>query len=284
MAAIGAGRRGNRPMNFFTSLDLAGAAWIGRPLPILRRSEMDEARDSKSGHERSARGTKETMQEGVEAGERRTDEARDSKSGHERSARGTKENLQEGVEAGERRIGETAGAARKAAADGVEAAQRQTGEAIGATRKMAAEGHDLAHAGLSAAAEIQGQVVEMGHDQSRRGIRHAARMTDIYCGATADTADNVQALMVAFYNVGRGVQQMQHAWFDLLNRSIDNAARHPHDLLRCRSPVELAETQRDLYRDGVAYMVDATTTMLHLIGETAERAGRSLEGRAEAGR
>ena len=92
---------------------------------------------------------------------------------------------------------------------------------------------------------------------------------------------NGEALIEAFSNIGRGVQQMQHAWFDILNKSIDRAARRPQDLLRCNSPVELAEAQRDLYREGVSYMVNATTTWLNLMAQTAQEAGRPLEHRAQ---
>jgi hypothetical protein len=173
--------------------------------------------------------------------------------------------------------------AREAAKGRVETAERQAAETVRAAGDTVKLTHDVARMGLQAAAEVQGQIADIGNDQGRQGIKAAARVTDIYRETTESTARDVQALMTAFSSFGHGVQQMQHAWFDLLNKSIDQATRRPRDLLRFGSPVELAETQRDLYRDGVAYMVDATTTMLHLMGQTAQDASRALESRARSG-
>ncbi|MDB5361048.1 MAG: hypothetical protein JWO51_2345 [Rhodospirillales bacterium] len=170
--------------------------------------------------------------------------------------------------------------AKNVASDATEAAKRQVAGAVETAHRTAEQSHDVARMGLRAAAEVQGQIAGLGQDQGRQNIKTAARVTDIYRETTESTADDVQALMLAFSTLGRGMQQMQHSWFDLLNKSIDQATRRPQDLLRCSSPVELAEAQRDLYRDGVAYWIDVMTTMLGLMGQTAKNAGRSLEGRA----
>ena len=164
-----------------------------------------------------------------------------------------------------------------------ERGEEQVTEALGTARETGERTSDFARMGLRSAAEVQGQIAAMSHDQGRKGIRAAAIVTDIYRETTESTAQDVQALMTAFSELGLGAQQMQHAWFELINRSLEHATRRPQDLLRCGSPVELAEAQRDLYRDGVAYMVDATTTMLDLIGRTAAHAGRSLESHARTG-
>ena len=190
--------------------------------------------------------------------DRASAETREARRGVDRGARETKEMAREGMET----------------------AKRQAAETVETTRNAMGQTHEVARMGLQAAAEVQGQIAEIGHDQGRQGIKTAVRVADIYRETTENTVGDVQALMLAFSNLGRGMQQMQHAWFDLLNKSIDHATRRPQDLLRCGSPVELAETQRDLYQDGVAYMVDATTTMLDLMSQTARDASRSLESRA----
>jgi hypothetical protein len=43
---------------------------------------------------------------------------------------------------------------------------------------------------------------------------------------------------------------------------------------------EFAEVQRDLFTDGVAFMVDASTALLRLAGEVVQSAAEPLEGRA----
>jgi len=163
--------------------------------------------------------------------------------------------------------------------EGAETAKEQIGAAAGLARDTAEQSQDLTRAGLRAAAEVHGQLADLGHDQGRRGIHAAARVADIYRDTAETTAGDVQALILAFSHIGQGVQQMQHAWLDLLERSLDQATRRPQDLLRCNSPVEFAEAQRDLYRDSVAYLVDATSTMLDVMGRTAHDASRSLGAR-----
>jgi hypothetical protein len=174
--------------------------------------------------------------------------------------------------------------AREMASEGLEGVRHQMSETVETARDAVGQTHDVARLGLRAAAEVPGQIAEIGHDQGRQGIKAAARVADIYRETTESTVEDVQALMMAFSSLGRGMQQMQHAWFDLLNKSIDRATRRPQDLLRCGSAVELAETQRDLYQDGVAYMVDATTTMLQLMSRTAQVAHQALENRGKGGR
>jgi len=163
--------------------------------------------------------------------------------------------------------------------DGTDAAKEEIAETVGAARDTIDQSHDVARMGLRAAAEVQGQIADLGHDQGRRGLHTATRVADIYRETTESTAGDVHALFLAFSHFGRGVQQMQYAWFDLLEKSMDQARRRPQDLMRCGSAIEVAEAQRDLYRDGVSYMLDATTTLFDLMGRTAKQAHGSLDAR-----
>jgi len=190
------------------------------------------------------------------ANRHRDGQAGDAKRTAERFARDSEDTIAEGGETAKRRVAETA-------------------------RESVEQARDFTQTGLDAAAGFRGRVAEIGRDQGIKGMKTAARVVDIYRETTESTAEDVQALIEAFSNIGRGVQQMQHAWFDILNRSIDQAARRPQDLLRCKSPIELAEAQRDLYREGVSYMVNATTTWLNLMAQTAQQAGRPLEQRGQ---
>lgn len=163
--------------------------------------------------------------------------------------------------------------------DGAATTRRQAAAATEALRDTMENTHDVARVGMRAAAEVQGQVAELGQDQANRGIKAAARMAEIYRETADRTVQDVQALMVAASTLGHGAQKMQHAWLDLLSKSLDQAKRRPQELLRCGSPVEFAEAQRDLYQDGISYMVDATTTMLTMLGEMAQETNRSLQAR-----
>jgi hypothetical protein len=76
--------------------------------------------------------------------------------------------------------------------------------------------------------------------------------------------------------MGRGLQSMQHAWLEMLDHSIENAAHKPQDLLRCKNMIELAEVQRDLYIDAINYAFESTGRLLDLAGRTAQDAVRPL--------
>ena len=102
--------------------------------------------------------------------------------------------------------------------------------------------------------------------------------------STASTAEDVQALLSSYAHLGLGLQQMQHAYFDLLHRSLERAtkrgARKPQDLFRSNSLLEFAEIQRDLYRDAVGLTFEASMTMLRFASQVARDALQPLENRA----
>jgi len=178
-------------------------------------------------------------------------------------------------ETAERGVDET----KKAIRDSTDTARQQVKQAAELAREGAEQAQDIGRATVRSAAELQGQIAEIGQDQSRRGLESAARIVDIYREAGEGTVSDVQALFGAFSHIGRGMQQMQHAWLDTLEWSTERTPRRPQDLLRCNSPIEFAEAQRDLYRHGVAYMIHATATMLDVMGRTVAEASRSVEGR-----
>ena len=56
----------------------------------------------------------------------------------------------------------------------------------------------------------------------------------------------------------------------------EHAAHKPQDLLRCKTMVEVAEVQRDLYLDAINYAFESTSRLLDLAGRTAQDAVRPL--------
>lgn len=158
-----------------------------------------------------------------------------------------------------------------------------TGTAQRETKHAAREGAAVARAALAETADAARDTMEQTHDTARQGLKAATeargQIVEIYRDTTESTVGEVQALVQAFSQLGRGVQEMQHAWLDLLERSVTQASHRPQELLRCGSPIELAETQREIYRDGLTYMLDATSILFTVMGETAKRAHGTLDGR-----
>ena len=69
--------------------------------------------------------------------------------------------------------------------------------------------------------------------------------------------------LVGYYTqLGRGFLQMQQSYFDVLRRSMD-----------------VAEVQRDLYRNAVTTTIEASRTVLQTAAQVAQSAMQPLQGR-----
>jgi hypothetical protein len=189
-------------------------------------------------------------------------------------------------------------APREALGPGEEAAQhtveqlRDVGDAVAETvartadaavemgQRVADQGREVMLLGVRAAAGMNGRIADAGYGRSHHVLGAAARALDIYRQAGDSTAENVQALLSAYLTLGRGAQQMQHAWVDLLDRAVERATHKPQDLLRCKTLEEIAEVQRDLYLETVSHALESSTTLLQLAVQTAQQAMRPLQARA----
>jgi Phasin protein len=189
-------------------------------------------------------------------------------------------------EASVRRAGqaaeEGAAEARAVGASGIAAAARTTDAAVGIARRLTEQGREAMGMGLRAAAEANVPLTDAGYVEGRRLLDDTTRIANLYREASEDTAADVQALVASAAQLGRGLQRMQDAYLDVLQRALGRAKRQPHDLLRCRSAVEFAEVQRDLYVDGVTTALEMNAALLHLACQVAQDAAAPLEGRRAA--
>jgi len=147
-------------------------------------------------------------------------------------------------------------------------------------QRAAEQGRDVMMLGVRTAVEMNGRLAEAGYGRSHRVLGAAAHALQVWHEAGENTADNVQALFSTYLTVGRGLQQMQQAWLDMLDHAMDRATQRPRDLLRCKSLEELAEVQRDLYLDAVSRAVESSSTLLQLAARTAQQAVRPLHAHA----
>ena len=160
---------------------------------------------------------------------------------------------------------------------------RTADAAVEMGQRVAEQGREVMLMGVRAAAGMNGRIADAGYGRSHHLLGAAARALDVYRDAGDSTAENVQALFSATMTLGRGAQQMQHAWLELLDRAVDRATHKPQDLLRCRTLEQVAEVQRDLYLDAVNHALESGTTLLQLAARTAEQAMRPLQARAGNG-
>jgi hypothetical protein len=199
--------------------------------------------------------------------------ASEVKRGSEPPARDTQESLDQ-----------TAREVRDVTGKSAEAMRQTADTAADISRRAADQGREAVMSGLRAMAGAQGPLADASYAQSRQFLEASAGVTNVYRDTTESTAEDVQALVSSYAHFGLGLQQMQHAYFDLLHRSLERAtkrgARKPQDLLRCSSLLEFAEVQRDLYRDAVGLTFEASTTMLRLAGQVARDTLQPLDSRA----
>jgi hypothetical protein len=209
----------------------------------------------------------------VEATKRATEQvARSSQAGIEAATKTTKD-----------AISETAQVAQNGATHAKEAAQSIT-ETVAETAQVAAtlsskaaeQGREAMLKGVQTVAGVSSHVADINFDRSRDMMSSAAHAMDIYRDASERSAERVQALFSSAMVVGRGWQNMQHAWLEMMDHSMEHAAHKPQDLLRCKNIVEFAEVQRDLYLDAINHAFESASRMLDLAGRTAQDAVRPL--------
>lgn len=140
------------------------------------------------------------------------------------------------------------------------------------------QGREAMLIGMRTAAGVGGQVADISFGRGHHLVSLGAQTADIYRDAGERGAEQVKALFSSAVTIGRGVQQLQHAWFEILEHTLDSAAHKPQDLLRCKNIVEVAEVQRDLYLGALSHALESTSRMLDLAGRTAQQAVQPLHG------
>ena len=146
-----------------------------------------------------------------------------------------------------------------------------------AATQAVSEATNFASKATASAADVSGKVGDISFGRSHQMLASAARAMDVYTDATERSAERVQALVSSCMTLGRGWQKMQHMWLEMLDHSMERATHKPQDLLRCKTLLEVAEVQRDLYMDAVSHAVASTTRLLELAGRTAQDAARPLQ-------
>jgi phasin family protein len=143
--------------------------------------------------------------------------------------------------------------------------------------KVAEQGRDAILLAARTAANVGSRVAEISFGRSHNLLTSTAQALDVYRDASERSAERVHALFSSYLTLGRGLQQIQHAWLEILDHSLENATHKPQDLLRAKNLVELAEVQRDVYLDTINHAVASGSRLLELASRTAQEAVRPLQ-------
>lgn len=190
----------------------------------------------------------------------------------------------EGVAGTEDVLNRAADEARDIGVSVADTVARTADAAVDITQRVADQGREVIWLGVRAAAGVNGRLADVGYGRSHRVIGQLARALEIYRQAAEGTAEQFQALFTSWTTLGRGVQEVQHAWLELLDRATERNVRKPQDILRCKSIDEMAEIQRDLWVDGVKHAMEAGTALLQIAGRVTSEAMRPLQSRPQSSR
>ncbi len=185
------------------------------------------------------------------------------------SARSGQASVESATKATKDSIEETTQTAKHVTDRAVEAGERMTETA-------AAQDRDSMLMGARAAADLSGKVGDISFGRSHHMMSSAAHAMDIYRDAAERSAGRVQALMASAMTLGRGMTSIQHAWLEMADHTMETAVHKPQDLFRCKTMIELAEVQRDLYLDAINHAFESTSRLLEMAGRTAQDAVRPL--------
>jgi vacuolar-type H+-ATPase subunit H len=215
----------------------------------------------------NAKKTAQPAREGIEQVREATQAATEA------TARATKEAIGRAQET----LSRTTDEARAVGSEITETMARSAETTVDIAQRSAERGREVIWLGMRTAAGVNGRFVEAGYDRSQRLLEATAHALEIYTQAGESAAEKVQALFGTAVQMGRGVQQMQVAYLQLLDRTLQQASRKPQDLLRAQSIEEFAEVQRDLYLEAVNHAFEATSTLLQLAGRVAQQAVPSTQ-------
>jgi hypothetical protein len=159
-------------------------------------------------------------------------------------------------------------------------AAQQTADSAEAAADMSSKvvdhGRDLMLMGARTAADVSGRIADMGYGRGHHLLASSVQVMDVYRDATERSADRLQAMFASYLTLGRSVQQMQHAWLEMVDQKLEHANHKPQDLLRCSNVVEFAEVQRDLYLDAISHAFDSSSRLFEMAGRALQDAVRPM--------
>jgi hypothetical protein len=140
------------------------------------------------------------------------------------------------------------------------------------SQRAAEQGRAVVRFGMRTAGNVNSRLADTSYARNHRVLASTTRTLEIYREAAESAAEKMQTLFASWTTLGRGVQQMQVTYLQLLDRALKGASHKPQDLLRAKSVEECAAIQRDLYLDTVNYAFEASSTLLQMAAGVAQEA------------
>ena len=153
-----------------------------------------------------------------------------------------------------------------------QAAVDSTVAAADIAQRSAEQSREVIWLSMRTAAGVNGRFADVSYHRGQRILGSTVQALEIYRQASEAAEEKVQSLFATYRQLGRGVQEMQVAYMQMLDRALQQPTRKPQDLLRAKSIEEFAEVQRDLYLDAVNLAFEASSSLLQIAGRVAQQA------------
>jgi hypothetical protein len=128
---------------------------------------------------------------------------------------------------------------------------------------------------------ISSMASEAGANGRQAVKETVSRTAEAASRATQDATRTARDLSGAFTNsygvFADGIQELQHGYWRIVQKSVDIAANAPAEMMKCRSLTELSELQRDIFHRYLDGVVDANRTLMDVSVRVAENAVRPLQ-------
>ena len=116
-----------------------------------------------------------------------------------------------------------------------------------------------------------------GAHAAKEAVDRMAHTTDRSADAAAARAHDMAIALKTSYGVfADGIQELQHAYWNILQQSFDVAANAPAELMRCRNMTEVAEIQREVMHKCLDGLVDANRALMTVSNRVTESATKPL--------
>jgi hypothetical protein len=152
--------------------------------------------------------------------------------------------------------------------------------AVDLSQRVAEQSRKVVRSGMRTAGSVSSRFADTSYDRNQRLLESTTRALETYREAAESSAETVQTLFASWMTLGRGVQQMQLAYLQQLDRTLKGASHKPQDLLRAKSLEEFAAIQRDLYIDTINYAREASSALLHMAAGVAQEARPAPQSRS----
>jgi len=128
-------------------------------------------------------------------------------------------------------------------------------------------------------AEDQRRIADAIAEQGVQTTATVSRAGEIYREATGATTADMTALLSSCSVVAKGLQDIQRAWLETMQKSLQPSVKAPQTMLRWSNFSDIAQSHRDLLRESMAALLEGNVRMLRIAGKIAEEAAHEIEDR-----